>query len=165
MSSQQKKRAIVITGSKQGITNPPGNPAYNASKSAIKTLAENLAHSLRSSHETTNFATHLLIPGWVFTGLTGSPDPVSGKAAEFNKPEGAWLPEQVARFMKQKMDDGKFYIICPDDEVTEALDLARIAWAGGDLTEGRPALSRWDPDWKDKASQWISKEAEERAKK
>jgi NADP-dependent 3-hydroxy acid dehydrogenase YdfG len=25
--------AVVLTGSKQGITNPPGNPAYNASKS------------------------------------------------------------------------------------------------------------------------------------
>ena len=58
--------AIVITGSKQGITNPPGNPAYNASKSAVKTLAEHLSWDLRDSR---NVSVHLLVPGWTFTGL------------------------------------------------------------------------------------------------
>lgn len=38
---------IVNTGSKQGITNPPGNAAYNASKAAVKSLTENLAFELR----------------------------------------------------------------------------------------------------------------------
>ena len=28
-----------------------------------------------------------------------------------------------------------------------ALDEKRIAWAAGDITENRPALSRWHPDW------------------
>jgi NAD(P)-dependent dehydrogenase (short-subunit alcohol dehydrogenase family) len=42
--------AIVITGSKQGITNPPGNPAYNASKAAVKALAEHLSFDLRDSN-------------------------------------------------------------------------------------------------------------------
>jgi NADP-dependent 3-hydroxy acid dehydrogenase YdfG len=32
-------KAIVVTGSKQGITNPPGNPAYNASKSQSTSLS------------------------------------------------------------------------------------------------------------------------------
>jgi NAD(P)-dependent dehydrogenase (short-subunit alcohol dehydrogenase family) len=57
--------AIVITGSKQGITNPPGNPAYNASKAAVKTLAEHLSYDLKDS----SVEVHLLVPGWTFTGL------------------------------------------------------------------------------------------------
>jgi NAD(P)-dependent dehydrogenase (short-subunit alcohol dehydrogenase family) len=59
------KKAIVITGSKQGITNPPGNAAYNASKAAVKTLAEHLSYDLKD----TNIGVHLLVPGWTFTGL------------------------------------------------------------------------------------------------
>jgi len=57
--------AIVITGSKQGITNPPGNPAYNASKAAVKTLAEHLSYDMKD----TGVGVHLLVPGWTFTGL------------------------------------------------------------------------------------------------
>jgi NAD(P)-dependent dehydrogenase (short-subunit alcohol dehydrogenase family) len=57
--------AIVITGSKQGITNPPGNAAYNASKAAVKTLAEHLSYDLKD----TSIGVHLLVPGWTFTGL------------------------------------------------------------------------------------------------
>ena len=64
--SSASPAAIIITGSKQGITNPPGNPAYNASKSAIKTLAEHLSWDLR---ENKNVSVHLLVPGWTFTGL------------------------------------------------------------------------------------------------
>jgi NAD(P)-dependent dehydrogenase (short-subunit alcohol dehydrogenase family) len=58
--------AIVITGSKQGITNPPGNAAYNASKSAVKTLAEHLSWDFRDNK---SVSVHLLVPGWTFTGL------------------------------------------------------------------------------------------------
>lgn len=57
--------AVVITGSKQGITNPPGNPAYNASKAAVKALAEHLSYDMRG----TSTSVHLLVPGWTFTGL------------------------------------------------------------------------------------------------
>ena len=38
---------IINTGSKQGITQPPGNTAYNVSKAGVKALTEGLAHSLR----------------------------------------------------------------------------------------------------------------------
>jgi len=62
---KSKQSAIVITGSKQGITNPPGNAAYNASKSAVKTLAEHLSYDMKGS----NTSVHLLVPGWTFTGL------------------------------------------------------------------------------------------------
>jgi NAD(P)-dependent dehydrogenase (short-subunit alcohol dehydrogenase family) len=61
----KEKRAIVITGSKQGITNPPGNAAYNASKAAVKALTEHLSYDLRD----TDVGVHLLVPGWTFTGL------------------------------------------------------------------------------------------------
>ena len=61
--------AIVITGSKQGITNPPGNPAYNASKAAVKALAEHLSFDLKD----TKTSVHLLVPGWTFTGLVRPP--------------------------------------------------------------------------------------------
>jgi NAD(P)-dependent dehydrogenase (short-subunit alcohol dehydrogenase family) len=40
--------AIINTGSKQGITAPPGDTAYNVSKAAIKTLTEGLQHTLRN---------------------------------------------------------------------------------------------------------------------
>lgn len=103
------RKAIVVTGSKQGITNPPGNPAYNASKSAVKTVTEHLSFDLAKSSPSTSV--HLLVPGWTFTGLTGG-------GATKEKPEGAWAPEQVADFLYQKMGEDKFYAICPDNDVS-----------------------------------------------
>lgn len=64
-ASETKATSIVITGSKQGITNPPGNPAYNASKAAVKSLAEQLSYDLKD----TKTSVHLLVPGWTHTGL------------------------------------------------------------------------------------------------
>ncbi len=40
---------VINTGSKQGITTPPGDTAYNVSKAGIKALTEGLAHTLRSN--------------------------------------------------------------------------------------------------------------------
>ena len=40
---------VINTGSKQGITTPPGDPAYNVSKSGVKTFTEALAHELRNT--------------------------------------------------------------------------------------------------------------------
>ena len=139
--------AIVITGSKQGITNPPGNPAYNASKSALKTVAEQLSFELRQ----TQTSVHLLVPGWTFTGLT------RGGASE--KPAGAWHPEQVAEYLEREMDQGKFYVICPDNDVTEDLDKRRMLYGAEDVVYGRPPLSRWREDIKDKAQTAIDRMA------
>lgn len=164
-ASSASQKAIVITGSKQGITNPPGgkNPAYNASKSALKTIAEHLAHDLRSQPTSHKISTHLLIPGLTYTSLVGNSGPVPDNEALATKPQGAWLASQVAEYMYQKIDDGQFYIVCPDEDVSEALDKARMTWATGDITEGRPALSRWDEDWKAKASKWIEEDAKRRS--
>lgn len=130
--------AIVVTGSKQGITTPPGNTPYNVSKAGVKAVTEALAHDLRG-REGVPLSVHLLIPGFVYTGLTKA----RGVAA---KPEGAWTPDETVAFLLDGLARGDFYILCPDNETTRADDAKRIAWAAGDIIENRPALSRWHPD-------------------
>ena len=69
MAARGRDGAILCTGSKQGITTPPGNPAYNVSKAGVKAFTEALAHQLRNT-EGCRVSAHLLIPGWVFTGIS-----------------------------------------------------------------------------------------------
>ncbi len=140
MIAHGQRAVIVNTGSKQGITTPPGNPAYNVSKAGVKSFTEALAHELRNT-EGGQVSAHLMIPGWVHTGLTAA----SGVA----KPSGAWSADQAVAFMLEKLALDDFYILCPDNDVTRALDEKRVAWAAGDIIENRPALSRWHPDWAD----------------
>ena len=47
-----------------------------------------------------------------------------------------------------KVRQGKFYILCPDNETRREVDQLRIMWGAGDVAEGRPALSRWHRDYK-----------------
>ena len=131
--------AIVVTGSKQGITTPPGNTPYNVSKAGVKVLTEALAHDLRGRAGCRTSA-HLLIPGFVYTGLTRA----RGVA---EKPEGAWTPDETVAVLLERLAQGDFFILCPDNETTTDQDRARIAWAAGDIIENRPALSRWHPDY------------------
>lgn len=133
--------AIVNTGSKQGITNPPGDPAYATAKAGVRALTEQLAHALRNEPGG-QVSAHLLVPGWTFTAMT------AGDQTE--KPAGAWTPEQVIARLIGAVDAGEFYVYCPDNVVSEALDALRLQWSVGDIIEKRPALSRWHPDWKDK---------------
>jgi NAD(P)-dependent dehydrogenase (short-subunit alcohol dehydrogenase family) len=130
--------AIISTGSKQGITTPPGDTAYNVSKAGVKVVTEALAHELRNA-EGCRVTAHLLIPGFTFTGFT--------RVRVSEKPEGAWTPEQVIDFMLPAMDRNDFYILCPDNHVTRDMDEKRIRWAAEDITQNRPPLSRWHPDW------------------
>jgi NAD(P)-dependent dehydrogenase (short-subunit alcohol dehydrogenase family) len=130
--------AIVVTGSKQGITTPPGNTPYNVSKAGVKVVTEALAHDLRG-RAGASVSAHLLIPGFVYTGLTKA----RGVA---EKPAGAWTPDETVAFLMAGLARGDFYILCPDNETTRAEDEKRIAWAAGDIIENRPALSRWHPD-------------------
>jgi NAD(P)-dependent dehydrogenase (short-subunit alcohol dehydrogenase family) len=140
MIDQGGPAAIVNTGSKQGITMPPGDTAYNVTKAAIKALTEGLQHTLRETPGCAVTA-HLLIPGFTFTGLT--------RARIATKPPGAWTAEQVADFMVERLGAGDFYILCPDNDTPRALDEARMAWTAGDIIENRPPLSRWHPEYKD----------------
>lgn len=137
MLAQDGPSIIVNTGSKQGITTPPGNLAYNVSKSALKTYTEGLAHALRNEPGA-KISAHLLIPGFTFTGLT---------TGATEKPAGAWTGEQVVGFMLESLTRGDFYILCPDNETNRETDQRRMAWSIGDVIENRPALSRWHPDY------------------
>jgi len=137
---------IINTGSKQGITTPPGDPAYNVSKAGVKAFTEALQHELRNT-EGCKVSAHLLVPGYVFTGLTSR-----GQA---DKPPSAWTPEQTVDFMIASLERGDFYILCPDNDVPRSLDERRIAWAAGDLIENRPPLSRWHPDYAEKFAVFV----------
>ena len=138
MIARGRPGLIINTGSKQGITTPPGDPASNISKAGVKAFTEALQHELRNTAGC-RLGAHLLIPGFVFTGLTAN-----GRS---EKPAAAWTPEQTVDFMMTGLDAGDFYILCPDNDVARPIDERRIAWAAGDVIENRPALSRWHPDY------------------
>lgn len=146
-SNSADAKAIVVTGSKQGITNPPGNPAYNASKSAIKTITEHLSFDLAKSSPSTSV--HLLVPGWTFTGLTGGGNTTT-------KPDGAWSAEQVADLLYKKMGEGKFYVICPDNDVDWETDRKRMMWTMGDAVFERQPQSRWREEYKEEATKTMA---------
>jgi NAD(P)-dependent dehydrogenase (short-subunit alcohol dehydrogenase family) len=131
---------VINTGSKQGITTPPGDPAYNLSKAGVKVVTEALQHELRNRPDC-RITAHLLVPGFVFTALAAQ--------GRTEKPAGAWTPEQTVDFMMNSLENGDFYILCPDNDVKRSLDERRILWAAGDIVENRPPLSRWHPDFKD----------------
>ena len=137
---------IINTGSKQGITTPPGNPAYNVSKAGVKALTEALQHELRNT-DGCRISAHLMIPGHVFTGLTSR--------GRTEKPDGAWTPEQTVDFMIARIDAGDFYILCPDNDVPRQLDERRMLWAAGDIVENRPPLSRWHKDYADAFARFV----------
>ena len=137
---------VINTGSKQGITTPPGDPAYNVSKAGVKVLTEALQHELRSIPGC-RITAHLLIPGFVYTSLTAH--------GRTEKPAGAWTPEQTVDFMLASLGRGDFYVLCPDNDVPRRLDERRILWAAQDIIDNRPPLSRWHPDWSDRFKAWV----------
>lgn len=148
MLASGKPGLIINTGSKQGITTPPGNPAYNVAKAGVKVFTEALQHELRDTPDC-QVAAHLLIPGFVWTGMTSR--------GRTEKPEGAWTAEQTIGFMVDSIDRGDFYILCPDGETTRELDEKRMAWAMGDIIENRQPLSRWHPDYAAQWKAWLEK--------
>ncbi|WP_407187240.1 SDR family NAD(P)-dependent oxidoreductase [Bradyrhizobium centrosematis] len=146
MIARGKCGLIINTGSKQGITTPPGDPAYNVSKAGVKAFTEALQHELRNTRDC-RITAHLLIPGFVFTGLTAK--------GRTEKPAGAWTPEQTIDFMLARLEAGDFYILCPDNDVPRALDEKRMLWAARDIIENRPPLSRWHPDYADAFTKFV----------
>jgi len=146
MIASGKPGLIINTGSKQGITTPPGDPSYNVSKAGVKVFTEALQHELRNMPDC-QVEARLFIPGFVFTPLTAH--------GRTEKPGGAWTPEQTVAFLFESVDRGDFYILCPDNEVDRATDEKRIIWAAGDIAENRPPLSRWHPDFGDAFRDWL----------
>lgn len=149
MIARGKPGLVINTGSKQGITTPPGNPAYNVAKAGVKAYTEALQHELRNTPDC-RVSAHLLIPGFVWTGLTQ-------RSGRTEKPDGAWTAEQTVDFMMDRLEMGDFYILCPDNDVSRALDEKRIAWAAGDIIENRPPLSRWHPDYTEAFKDYLAK--------
>ncbi len=148
MIASGKPGLIINTGSKQGITTPPGDPAYNISKAGVKVFTEALQHHLRDLPGALVEA-RLFIPGFVFTPLTAN-----GRS---ERPAGAWTADQVVEFLFVALDRDEFYILCPDNDVDRTLDAKRILWAAGDIAENRPPLSRWHPDHADAFNAWLAK--------
>ncbi|EIW73665.1 short-chain dehydrogenase/reductase SDR [Tremella mesenterica] len=147
MARQENASAIVCTGSKQGITCPPGNAGYNVSKAGVKAYTEQLAHELRNTPGC-NCTAHLFVPGWTYTGMTRSSS---------GKPAGAWTAEQTVDYMLDKVfDKGNFYVICPDNETSSQLDKLRIEWSLGDILQNRPPLSRWHPEYTARFEEFIT---------
>lgn len=136
MLAQDAPGHIVNTGSKQGITAPPGNAAYNVSKAALKTFTEALSYELDMT-EGAQVRAHLLVPGFTFTGMTGRGE----------RPPSAWTGEQVVDFMLAAIDGGDFYVLCPDNDTPRETDEARMQWTADDLIRNRPPLSRWRPQF------------------
>ena len=126
MLAHGRPAAIVNVGSKQGITTPPGNAAYNVSKAGVKVLSEQLAHELRQVGGD-RMSAHLLIPGFTFTAMT------AGGRSQTTKPAGAWTPEQVIDVLMAGLASRDFYLLCPDNDVTRAVDEKRIRWASDDI--------------------------------
>jgi NAD(P)-dependent dehydrogenase (short-subunit alcohol dehydrogenase family) len=145
MLAEQGPGLVVNTGSKQGITLPPGNSAYNVSKAGLKAYTELLAHELRGAAGD-RVSAHLLIPGSTWTGMTR-------RSSE--KPPGAWSAEQVADFMLHGLERGDFYLLCPDNDTPRELDERRMQWMTDDIIENRPALSRWHPDYAERFAAFI----------
>lgn len=141
--------AVINTGSKQGITTPPGNPAYNASKAAVKVLTEQLAHELREAGAPIDV--HLFVPGFTYTAMVAQSFP--------EKPAEAWSSEQTVAHLFERVAEGDFYILCPDNMVDERIDARRVLWSAGDIVENRPALSRWHPDWQERFQRFESEES------
>ncbi|MDA9865106.1 SDR family NAD(P)-dependent oxidoreductase [bacterium] len=146
MVDRARPGMIVNTGSKQGITTPPGDPVYNVAKAGAKAFTEALEHELRNT-EGAKISAHLLIPGHVFTDLTAR--------GRTEKPDGAWTADQTADFFIDRLNKGDFYILCPDGDVDRALDEKRMAWAMGDVIENRPPLSRWHSEFGPKFEAFI----------
>jgi NAD(P)-dependent dehydrogenase (short-subunit alcohol dehydrogenase family) len=138
---------IINTGSKQGITTPPGDTAYNVSKAGVKALTEGLAHTLRNTPGC-QVTAHLLIPGFTYTGMMRKHIP--------EKPAAAWTSEQVADRLLEGLARDEFYILCEDNETKRTQDEKRILWAAQDIIENRPALSRWHPDWTAKFTDFMA---------
>ena len=149
MVAHGKAAVIINTGSKQGITTPPGDPAYNVSKAGVKVFTEALEHELRNTAGSQVHA-HLLIPGFVYTSLTAH--------GRTEKPAGAWTAEQTVDFMMESLARGDFYILCPDNDVPRATDERRILWAAGDIVENRPPLSRWHPKYGEAFKAFLEKD-------
>lgn len=57
--------------------------------------------------------------------------------------------------MFERVRQGDFYIVVPDNETSPEMDRLRIRWAADDVSQNRPALSRWHPEWKARFDEYV----------
>ena len=131
---------VINTGSKQGITRPPGNYAYNLSKASVVAYTEALSHAFITA-EDCKIKSHLLIPAFVYTPMISAFIP--------EKPEFAATTEETVDYFMEALKRDEFYILCPDNETNREIDEKRIQWAADDIIKNRPAMSRWHPDYQE----------------
>ena len=140
MLAHGARGAVINTGSKQGITRPPGNYAYNLSKASVVAYTEAVSHGFVSM-EKCRLSAHLLVPAFVYTPMIEAFIP--------EKPDFAATTEETVDYFLAELATDSFYIICPDGETNRAIDEKRIQWAVDDIIKNRPAMSRWHPDFAD----------------
>ncbi len=140
MIDQGKPGAIINTGSKQGITSPPGNTAYNVTKAAVKSLTEGLAHTLRNIPGCLITA-HLLIPGFTYTG---------NMAKRVSKARCGLAPQNRLQSDLSRVSSATSSISSVRITRLPAIKTSvgsfgppAISW------KNRSALSRWDPEYKE----------------
>ena len=131
---------VINTGSKQGITRPPGNYAYNLSKASVVAYTEALSHAFITTVDC-KIKSHLLIPAFVYTPMISAFIP--------EKPEFAATTEETVDYFMEALKRDEFYILCPDNETNREIDEKRIQWAADDIIKNRPAMSRWHPDYQE----------------
>ena len=131
---------VINTGSKQGITRPPGNYAYNLSKASVVAYTEALSHAFIAT-ENCKIKSHLLIPAFVYTPMISAFIP--------EKPDFAATTEETVDYFLEALKRDEFYILCPDNETNREIDEKRIQWAADDIIKNRPAMSRWHPDYQE----------------
>ena len=138
MIRQTAPSAIVNTGSKQGITCPPGDAAYNVSKVGVKVVTEALAHELRNIEGCPRQRASL-DPGLHLHRAHGSRGEAAGR-----------LDGGAGDRLLHRLHVGRRFLrpLPRQRSVTRAMDERRILWAAGDIVENRPPLSRWHPDYK-----------------
>ena len=131
---------VINTGSKQGITRPPGNYAYNLSKASVVAYTGALSHAFITT-ENCKIKSHLLIPAFVYTPMISAFIP--------EKPDFAATTEETVDYFMEALKRDEFYILCPDNETNREIDEKRIQWAADDIIKNRPAMSRWHPDYQE----------------
>ncbi|GAX23553.1 hypothetical protein FisN_14Hh270 [Fistulifera solaris] len=176
MQASGQPGLVINTGSKQGITMPPGNLTYNMSKAALKCDTEGLEHEFMKTRyeQGGKLRAALLIPGWVNTSILlkaerakahakgESYDPAQAFFHETKPQAGAWMPSQVIDFLQQELEEDKFYIVCPDNDVDRETDNLRMIWTMNDIVQDRPPLSRWHPDYKDKFDAFVQEQKQKK---
>jgi hypothetical protein len=64
----------------------------------------------------------------------------------------------VIDMLVKGLERDAFWIVCPDDETTAEMDQKRVLWNALDIIKGRPALSRWHPDYKDAFAKFMQRD-------